>query len=130
MVDHGSEYGMREEICEGMSFLEEHASDLDINMMQVLKPYEHGSIVTSNLMSWMADSYKTEGYLENIAGEVPKGETEFEMEFIVEHDQTPVLKAALDQRKSTRETPSRTGTLISAMRNQFGGHKTISKKGE
>ena len=65
--------------------------------------------------------------LEQIAGEVPKGETEIEMEYIVEQAKTPVLNAALEQRKSTREEPSRTGTFISAMRNQFVGHKTLQK---
>ena len=127
MVHNGIEYGMMGAIAEGLSFVESRKEDLDIDVMEVLKPYEHGSIITSNLMSWMADAYKTEGYLENIAGEVPKGETEFEMEYIVEQDMTPVLKASLDQRKATREQASRTGTLISAMRNKFGGHKTINK---
>ena len=127
MVHNGIEYGMMGAIAEGLSFVESNKDELGIDTQEVLKPYEHGSIITSNLMSWMAESYKTEGYLENIAGEVPKGETEFEMEFIVEHKVTPVLEASLNQRKETRENPSRIGTLISAMRNQFGGHKTINK---
>jgi len=130
MVHNGIEYGMMGAIAEGMSFVESHKADFNINIDHVLKPYEHGSIVSSRLMSWMAEAYRTEGYLENIAGEVPKGETEFEMEFIVEEGKTPILTAALEQRKSTRGNPSRIGTLISAMRNQFGGHKTISKTGE
>ena len=78
-------------------------------------------------MTWMSDAYHTEGYLESIVGEVPKGETEEEMEFIIKQQLSPVLEAALNQRKATRETPSRVGTLISAMRNQFGGHKVINK---
>ncbi|MFT7645243.1 MAG: 6-phosphogluconate dehydrogenase [Candidatus Paceibacteria bacterium] len=128
MVHNGIEYGMMGAIAEGLSFVEEQQVDLSIDIKQVLKPYKNGSIITSNLMGWMADSYKTEGYLNNIAGEVPKGETEFEMEFIVEEGKTPILSAALKQRKSTRGNPSRIGTLISAMRNQFGGHKTIKNK--
>lgn len=127
MVHNGIEYGMMGAIAEGVNFVETHADDMGIDICETLKPYEHGSIITSSLMSWLADSYKTEGYLENIAGEVPRGETEMEMEYIVEANQTPVLNAALEQRKATREASSRTGTLISAMRNQFGGHKTIKK---
>jgi 6-phosphogluconate dehydrogenase len=128
MVHNGIEYGMMGAIAEGLSYVESHKEEFNIDMVQVLKPYEHGSIITSNLMSWMADSYRAEGYLENITGEVPKGETELEMEFIVEAGETPVLNAALEQRKNTREKSSRTGTLISAMRSQFGGHKPIKKK--
>ena len=30
-------------------------------------------------MTWMAEAYGKEGYLEEIAGEVPRGETEMEM---------------------------------------------------
>jgi len=37
------------------------------------------------------------------------------------------MVAALNQRRETRTNPSWIGTLVSAMRNQFGGHKTIEK---
>lgn len=128
MVHNGIEYGMMGAIAEGLNFIESEQSDLDIDVLAALQPYEHGSIISSSLMSWLADSYTQPGYLEGIAGEVPKGETEMEMEYIVEQNKTPVLGAALEQRKATRQQPSRTGTLISAMRNQFGGHKTIKKE--
>ncbi|MEM9336320.1 MAG: NADP-dependent phosphogluconate dehydrogenase [Patescibacteria group bacterium] len=127
MIHNGIEYGMMGAIAEGMNVLHEHKSALTLDMSQVLKPYEHGSIIQSNLMSWLADAYQTDGYLDRIAGEVPRGETEMEMEYVIEHQDVWVLEAALNQRKHTRENPSFIGTLISAMRNQFGGHKTIEK---
>ena len=127
MVHNGIEYGMIGAIAEGMNFVEKYEEELRINTRQVLNPYVHESIITSKLMTWMSDAYHTEGYLESIVGEVPKGETEEEMEFIIKQQLSPVLEAALNQRKATRETPSRVGTLISAMRNQFGGHKVINK---
>lgn len=128
MVHNGIEYGMMGAIAEGMSFIEEHTEEMNIKPNETLKPYENGSIISSSLMSWLSEAYRTQGYLDQIAGEVPKGETEMEMEYIVSKNQSPVLQAALQQRKDSRENPSRTGTLISAMRNQFGGHKTITKK--
>lgn len=127
MVHNGIEYGMMGAIAEGMSFIESHAEDLNIDTKETLKPYEHGSIISSNLIGWLSEAYNDDGYLDKIAGEVPKGETEMEMEYIVAQNHTPVLQSALQQRKDTRENPSRTGTLISAMRNVFGGHKTIEK---
>ncbi len=130
MVHNSIEYGMMGAIAEGVNFIEDHKDELDIHMDELLKPYENGSIITSNLISWLADAYRTDGYLENIAGEVPKGETETEMEYVANTNSTPILEAALLQRKETRQNPSRVGTLISAMRNQFGGHKTIKKEGE
>ncbi|MFT5832026.1 MAG: 6-phosphogluconate dehydrogenase [Candidatus Paceibacteria bacterium] len=127
MVHNGIEYGMMGAIAEGVNFIESEQPDLEIDVQTALKPYENGSIISSSLMGWLADSFTTNGYLEQIAGEVPQGETEMEMEYIVEQAKTPVLNAALEQRKATRKAPSRTGTFISAMRNQFGGHKTIKK---
>ena len=130
MVHNGIEYGMMGAIAEGMSYIEDHQAELNIDVEAVLDPYRHGSVVSSSLMNWMADAYLTEGYLENIAGEVPRGETEGEMEHILEAEKTPVLKAAVEQRKATRGNPSRIGTLLSAMRNQFGGHAVVKKTGE
>lgn len=127
MVHNGIEYGMMGAIAEGISFIEDNKSKLDINVSEVMKPYQNGSIISSSLMNWMAESFYEEGYLEKISGEVPQGETEIEMEFIAKHQTSLILEAALKQRKETRIRPSRIGTLISAMRNKFGGHKTIKK---
>ncbi|MCA9354625.1 MAG: decarboxylating 6-phosphogluconate dehydrogenase [Candidatus Kaiserbacteria bacterium] len=128
MVHNGIEYGMMGAIAEGLSYIEDRQEEFDIDIQKVLDPYQHGSIVTSSLMDWMADSYRTEGYLEAIAGEVPRGETEEEMEYIIEAGKTPVLEASVEQRKATRGNPSRIGTLLSAMRNQFGGHAVVKKE--
>ena len=126
MIHNGIEYGMMGALAEGVNILHEHEDGLEINVMEALKAYEHGSIISSALTSWLVDAYETPGYLEKIAGVVPRGETEMEMEYVVDHNHARVLNAALTQRKLTRVEPSRTGSLISAMRNQFGGHKTIT----
>ncbi len=130
MVHNGIEYGMMGALAEGMNVLHEHKHDLAINIDNVLKPYQNGSVITSSLMNWLADSYTTPGYLDRIAGEVPKGETESEMEYLIEHESVAVLSAAVEQRKQTRTKPSHIGRLLSAMRNQFGGHKIIQTKNE
>lgn len=127
MIHNGIEYGMMGALAEGVHILEKYKSDLNINISEALKAYEHGSIISSSLTHWLADAYTSPGYLENIAGEVPTGETEIEMEYIVAHNHAQVLQAALKQRQQTRIEPSLTGTLISAMRNKFGGHKTLNK---
>ena len=127
MVHNGIEYGMMGAIAEGINVLHEHKEGLELDVSEALKPYQNGSIISSSLMNWIADAYHTEGYLEKIAGEVPQGETEMEMEYLINHETVRVLDAAVMQRKHTRVEPSFIGTLISAMRNQFGGHKTIEK---
>jgi 6-phosphogluconate dehydrogenase len=126
MVHNGIEYGMMGAIAEGMTVLHEHSEEFGINITEVFKPYAHESIISSKLVSWLRDAY-AEGQIDNIEGEVPTGETEFEMEHITTIGEVKVLEAALTQRKETRESPSYLGKLIAAMRNQFGGHKTVPK---
>lgn len=128
MVHNGIEYGMMGALAEGMSYIEDHQAEFDIRIKEVFKPYQHGSVIESRLVNWLADSYLTPGYLEGIAGEVPRGETEEEMEYIIASGKTLVLEASVNQRKATRSNPSRIGTLLSAMRNQFGGHAVVKKE--
>ncbi|MFT5037419.1 MAG: 6-phosphogluconate dehydrogenase [Candidatus Azotimanducaceae bacterium] len=128
MVHNGIEYGMMGAIAEGLNVLHEHKEGMGLNIGEAIKAYEHGSIIESNLLSWFADAYEKEGHLETIAGKVPKGETEMEMEYLVSNNHLRILNAAITQRKLTRVEPSLIGTYIAAMRNEFGGHKTIQKK--
>jgi len=128
MVHNGIEYGMMGAIAEGLNVLHEHKAGLNLDIIKTLNPYQNGSIIESNLMNWVSEAYHQDGYLAKIAGEVPKGETEMEMEYLISNENVLILEAALAQRKATRKEPSFIGTLISAMRNQFGGHKIINKK--
>lgn len=127
MVHNGIEYGMMGAIAEGMTVLHEHEAQFDIKLHDVLKPYEHESIITSKLVSWLREAYD-EGQIDAIKGVVPQGETEAEMEHITTIGDVKVLEAALLQRKQTREQESYLGKLVAAMRNQFGGHKVIGKE--
>ena len=127
MVHNGIEYGMMGAIAEGVNVLHEHSEQFDIDMQAVFKPYEHESIISSKLVSWLREAYE-EGQIDLIKGEVPTGETESEMEHITTIGDVKVLEAALEQRKQTRDNPSYIGKLVAAMRNQFGGHKVIKKE--
>lgn len=124
MVHNGIEYGMMGAIAEGMEVLHNHTRNFDINVEAVFRPFEHESIISSKLVTWLRQAYE-QGQVEKISGEVPRGETESEMEHITTLGTTPVLEAALLQRRMSREEPSYTGKLVAAMRNQFGGHRVI-----
>lgn len=126
MIHNGIEYGMMGAIAEGMTVLHDHQEQFDIDLKEVFKPYEHGSIITSKLVSWLRKAYD-EGQIDAISGVVPTGETEFEMEHITTIGEVKVLEASLLQRKATRENPSYLGKLVASMRNQFGGHKVVEK---
>jgi 6-phosphogluconate dehydrogenase len=128
MIHNGIEYGMMGAIAEGISVLHANEAQFGILLPEVFKPYAHESIISSKLVSWLSKAYR-EGQIDLVAGEVPTGETEAEMEHIVaELGDVKVLQAALQQRKDTRSQPSYIGKLIAAMRNQFGGHAVIPKE--
>ncbi len=124
MIHNGIEYGMMGALAEGFTILHNNEETLGIAIDQVLKPYTHESIIAGKLVNWLSDAYVA-GQIEAIKGEVPKGETEVEMEHITTLGETKVLEAALQQRKATRVQESYLGKLVAAMRNQFGGHKTL-----
>ena len=127
MIHNGIEYGMMGAIAEGVTVLNAHEAEFGIDLKEVFKPYEHESIIASKLVSWLRVAYE-EGQIDLIKGEVPTGETEFEMEHITTLGDVKVLEAALAQRKQTRAQESYLGKLVAAMRNQFGGHKVITKE--
>lgn len=127
MIHNGIEYGMMGAIAEGVALLHEHEVEFGIDLEQVFKPYEHESIITSKLVSWLSTAYGA-GQIDLIKGEVPRGETELEMEHITTLGKVEVLEAALAQRKETRIEETYRGKLIAAMRNQFGGHSIVKNE--
>ena len=128
MVHNGIEYGMMSALGEGFETIKD--SSLNINLNEVAKVYAHGSIVDSKLMSWLEEAFQEKGYLDAISGNVPKGETEEEMKKLLAEakGKMPSLDNAIKVRENSRNTPTFTGKLISAMRNKFGGHKVNKEK--
>ena len=80
MVHNGIEYGMMGAIAEGMDVIKDNAKKFGgTDLQTVAQVYSHGSIIESHLVTWMRDGMKS-SYFKNLKGEVPKGETEEEME--------------------------------------------------
>ncbi|RMD67101.1 6-phosphogluconate dehydrogenase (decarboxylating), partial [Candidatus Pacearchaeota archaeon] len=122
----GIEYGMMGAINEGMYAIKKYSRKFGTDLKEVAKVYAHGSIIESRLMSWLYESFKEEGYLDEIACEVPKGETEEEMKALTKMARMKVLEAAIKMREQSR-TGTVCGDFISAMRNKFGGHKVVKR---
>lgn len=124
MVHNGIEYGMMSAIGQGITALAEYESPGTINLQEAIKVYGHGSIIESNLMTWLADAWKKDPALVEIDGEVPYGETEKEMERLEKLAHMSVLTAARESRVGTRGEASFFGKIINALRFEFGGHLT------
>ena len=121
MVHNGIEYGMMAAIAEGMQALRD--SDFKFDLKEISRVYSNGSIIESKLMYWVNKSLQNENYLDQISGVVPKGDTEDKMKYLERNTHMLILKQAILMRAETRKKDSFAGKIISAIRNQFGGHR-------
>ena len=123
MVHNGIEYGMMQAIGEGFEILK--ASEFNIDLEEASRIYNTGSVIESRLVGWLQSGYKEEGVeLSAISGEVShSGEGLWTVEEAKEKNiAAPVIEASLEFRIDSTGNPSYTGQVVSALRNQFGGH--------
>jgi len=136
MIHNGIEYGMMQAIGEGFEILKESAFKLDLK--EVSRIYNNGSVIESRLVGWLGKAFGEEGVdLSAISGEVShSGEGQWTVEEAkacrVSETETkkipaPVIEASYQFRLDSTGNPSYTGQVVSALRNQFGGH--LVKKG-
>lgn len=123
MVHNGIEYGMMQAIGEGFEVLKK--SEFNLDLQKVTSIYNHGSVIESRLIGWLEKAYAQHGpELDSISGEVKHSgeglwtvETAQKMGISVDN-----IKQSLDFRVTSIGNPSYTGKVVSALRNQFGGH--------
>lgn len=129
MVHNGIEYGMMQAIGEGFEVMKQ-AKDFNINLSEVARVYNHQSVIESRLVGWLQKAYAQWGEnLDDISGTVShSGEGQWTVETAHELEvPVPVIEAALTFREASLENPSYTGQVVSALRNQFGGHEVKKK---
>ena len=124
MVHNGIEYGMMQAIAEGFEVM--HESEFNLDLKEISDLYNRRSVVESRLVGWLHNAYEEFGEnMEEISGSVAaSGEGRWTVETAKELG-VPVraIEDALNFRLASYDNPSYTGRLLSAMRNQFGGHK-------
>ena len=123
MVHNGIEYGMMQAYAEGFSILQ-HKSELSLDLAQVAELWRHGSVVRSWLLDLTALALKENPGMKGIAPYVSdSGEGRWTVAEAIDLDvAAPVITLSLLQRLRSRDTDSYSDKLLSAMRNQFGGH--------
>ena len=128
MVHNGIEYGMMQSIAEGFDLMrhtKEFGSDFSLDLIKITDVYSHGSVITSSLVSWMADGYKKYGKdLNEISGKASStGEGAWTVEAGKrENIPMPSIQVALDVREASQKKPSYQGKVVSTMRGEFGQH--------
>lgn len=129
MVHNGIEYGMMQAYAEGFGIME-RKTDLELDMAQIAEIWRHGSVVRSWLLDLTALALEENPGLDGIDAWVnDSGEGRWTVQEAVDlAAPAPVITMALMERFSSRDDDSYAHRMLSAMRNQFGGH-AIKKRG-
>lgn len=123
MVHNGIEYGMMQAIGEGFNVMKQSSFDLDLT--EVARIYNTGSVIESRLVAWLEKAYTEWGVdLKTISGTIShSGEGKWTVETAAEMgEEVPVIAESYQFRLDSEKKPSYTGQVVSALRGQFGGH--------
>jgi 6-phosphogluconate dehydrogenase len=137
MVHNGIEYGLMQAYAEGFHVLRERAQAslpadqrYALDLADIAEVWRRGSVVASWLLDLSAHALAKHGDLENFTGYVEdSGEGRWTAAAAIE-EAVPanVLTAALYERFRSRIERDFADRLLSAMRNEFGGHVEGKRK--
>ena len=125
MVHNGIEYGLMGAYAEGLNLLGHTAPyGFDVDIPAVTELWRRGSVVGSWLLDLTAATFVADPTLDGFTGVVSdSGEGRWSLEAAVDLGvPAPVLASALFSRFSSRGEETMANKVLSAMRNEFGGH--------
>ena len=124
MIHNGIEYGLMQAYAEGFSILQ-HKTEFGLDLHQVAEIWREGSVIRSWLLDLTARALKDNPSLHGIAPYVPdSGEGRWTVtEAIDLNVPAPAISLALIARLASRDSDSFAAKMLSALRNQFGGHE-------
>ena len=137
MIHNGIEYGLMEAYAEGFEVM--YKSKFPIDLHQVCRVWNRGSVIRSWLLELAEGLFETESDLRSIQPYVEdSGEGRWTIHAAMEADApVPVIAAALFARFASRDPVNFSARFAAGLRNQFGGHeikraeaKQIEKSGE
>ncbi len=123
MIHNGIEYGMMQAIAEGFDILKKSNYKLDLE--KVSDVYNHGSVIESKLVGWLQQAFQIHSQdLKDVSGSVAHtGEGAWTVETAKKLKiKTKVIEEALKFRVQSKNNPNYQGKVLSALREQFGGH--------
>ena len=123
MVHNGIEYGMMQAYAEGFSVMKAK-EEFGLDLAQISHIWQYGSVVRSWLLDLAARALDEDADLSEIKPWVAdSGEGRWTVfESIDLNVPAPVLTLALQMRLASRDEENYTARMLSALRNQFGGH--------
>jgi len=123
MIHNGIEYGLMQAYAEGFAILEAK-KEFGLDLAQVGRIWQTGSVVRSWLLDLTVDALDENPGMDGIAPYVPdSGEGRWTVfESIDLNVAAPIIGLSLMRRIRSRDEVEYSDRLLSAMRNQFGGH--------
>lgn len=127
MVHNGIEYGMMQSIAEGFDIL--NKSDFDYDYEKVAKVWNHGSVIRSWLIELIENAFSKDAKLDDLRGVMnSSGEGKWTVESALDFQvAAPVIALSLMMRYRSQEDDTFSGKVVAALRNEFGGHETVTK---
>jgi 6-phosphogluconate dehydrogenase len=124
MIHNGIEYGLMQAYAEGFSIMQ-HKRDFGLDLHQIAEIWRYGSVVRSWLLDLTSDALGRNPTMDGIAPYVAdSGEGRWTVAEAIDLDvPAPVITLSLLERLRSRDTESFSDKLLSAMRNEFGGHE-------
>jgi 6-phosphogluconate dehydrogenase len=128
MIHNGIEYGMMQAYAEGFSIMK-HKNAFAIDNHQVAEIWREGSVIRSWLLDLAANALKKNPELAGIAPVVAdSGEGRWTAEEAIDLNvAAPIITLSLLERIRSRDTDSFSDKLLSALRNEFGGHPIVKE---
>jgi 6-phosphogluconate dehydrogenase len=130
MVHNGIEYGLMQAYAEGFEIMSE-APEFDLDLHEIASIWRYGSVVRSWLLELAERALRPESNFDQIeAVVVDSGEGRWTLEEAVERRvAAPVIASALFARYASQKKDAFGLRLVSALRNQFGGHPFTTTSG-
>ena len=127
MVHNGIEYAMMEAYGEGFELLKAAPFAEALDLEKIAQLWNQGSVVRSWLLELIADALHKDPQLEGIRGVVEdSGEGRWTVQQAVESGvPATALAHALFKRFRSRQEESFSDKLLAALRQEFGGHRTV-----
>jgi 6-phosphogluconate dehydrogenase len=124
MIHNGVEYGLMQAYAEGFSILQ-HKQEFSLDLHQIAEIWRTGSVVRSWLLDLTAHALGQNPTMAGIAPYVAdSGEGRWTVDAALELNvPAPVITQSLIERLRSRDKESFADKLLSAMRNEFGGHE-------
>jgi len=123
MVHNGIEYGLMQAYAEGFEIMSQ-APEFDLDLHEISAIWRYGSVVRSWLLDLTERALRPESGFDQIEAVVAdSGEGRWTVEEAIDRGvSAPVITSALFARFASQNPDAFGLRLVSALRNQFGGH--------